>query len=322
MSGKKLMQKNSAYSTLVFFDTQDMALTGLELKNYLIHTPPSVPPPQGEGKAGTGSHSSPLRGEDKGGGEILSEIESTITVELSGKVEHREGLYFLRGRAELIAERKHRYQISLLRFAKTKKYLRFLRHLPYVRAVALSGSQALLNSESVSDIDLFIITKKNRIWLTRALVSAYFQLVGQRRYAERIAGRFCLNHYLADDTEITDDRNLYTAVEYASLLPVIGGDTLKRFWQKNQWIKGYLPNVRYERAVPFFDFRFSVAGKILELILDYTIAPVLNYLLGIYQKHRIRRQENILVSDNELSFHPGSHGQKVLVAYREALTKQ
>lgn len=247
-----------------------------------------------------------------------AEVENyAVLGEENGNVENKDGLYFLSGRQELVYQRRMKYRITLERLRKAKKYLRFLRHFPYLRAVALSGSAALLNSTPESDIDLFIITKRNRVWIARALVSAYFQIIGERRHGHLAAGRFCLNHYLAEDTEITEDRNLYTAVEYASLLPVLGAAQLEKFWQKNGWIKEHLPHAQFTKGLPFFGFTSSRASRVLELFMDYTLAPALNYLLGLYQKHRIRRQEHILVSDDELSFHPGSHGQKVLALYKK-----
>jgi predicted nucleotidyltransferase len=285
MTGKKLMPQIS-HKTLAFFDAQDLALTSAEAANY------NIAPSPGEGREAVG-------------GERLRSS--------------RDGLFFLSGRENLIQLRKQRYKISLTRLRKAKKVLYWLRFFPYIRGVAISGSLALLNSDEKSDIDLFIIAKKNRIWLTRAMVSAYLQALGQRRHGRLVQNRFCLNHYLTADMAIDNDRNLYTAVEYASLLPVIGSSEFEKFWVKNGWIKDYLPNAVYTSKVPFFDIKLSSGQKSLEYLLDFLIAPVLNYLLGVYQKHRIKLQDYIFVSDDELSFHPGSRGQKVLAKYKQSL---
>ena len=305
----------------------------LEIKNYLVNDNPSPARLASESVAGRLPPLS-LRGgvpplNIRGGeGELLlAEIEQTIKSELVNKVAHSRGLYFLRGRQALVDQRREKYRMSLLRFRKAKTHLRPLRFFPYLRAVALSGSQALLNVTADSDIDLLIITKKNRIWLARALVSLYFQVLGQRRHDQNIAGRFCLNHYVAEGRTLAEDRNLYTALEYANLLPVLGAENLAKFWQKNPWIKEYLPAAASEAAVPFFDppprrasFRFSRLQKIFEISLDFTLGPILNYTLGRYQKHRIRKQHYILVSDDELSFHPGSRGQQVLESLKAKLS--
>lgn len=285
----------SVYRTLVFFDAEDLSLTLLEIRAYLVAGKEPLPDVS------------------------LSALEQVLSRELSGQTHSAGGLYFLAGRRKLTELREARYRISLKRLRKCQKYLRFLRFVPYLRAVAISGSLALLNSEEDSDIDLFLITKKNRIWITRLLVSAYFQILGLRRYQMRIAGRFCLNHYVCEGALISQDRNLYTAVEYASLLPVLGHDRLKKFWQDNDWLKDFLHDPAPEIAETFFRFGFSRWQKVFETVLEYTIGPLLNRVSGHFQKKRIILQEHILVSDEELSFHPGSRGQKVLAKYREKL---
>jgi len=283
MTGKKSTLANSIYSTVVFFDAQDLPLTLLEIKSNLL-------------KSENGS---------------LSEIESTLQTELQDDVEHQSGLYFLRGRRNLVENRQSRYQVSLLRFIRARRMLKPLRFFPYLRAVAISGSLAIGNSQDSSDIDLFIVTKNNRIWLSRFLVSVYFQILAARRHGDKIRNRFCLNHYVTEDSVITEDRNLYTAAEYASLLPVLGLPAVEKFWQKNPWIRGYLQDPVPDPGASF-GFAFGVIQKPLEFVWDWTIAPALNHLLGVYQKNRIRMQDYILVSDRELSFHPGSRGQQIL----------
>src|SRR3989344_7692982 len=273
------MLKNSIFRTLAFFDAQDLPLTLLEVQNY-------------------------LSGADQKISVSLTDIQQCIAGELHGRVEHSRGLYFLKGRENLVRLRTKRYPEALQRFRKAKQYLWGLRFMPYVRGVAISGSQALLNNTETSDIDLFIITRKNRIWITRALVSLYFQILGQRRHGSKIQSRFCLNPYIASDTEITDDRNLYTAVEYARLLPVLGEREFQKFWKENQWTLEYLQTRALEQSNEFFHFRFSRLQKILETVLDFTVARLLNYSLGLYQKNRITVRSHILISDCELSFHP------------------
>ncbi|TSA46276.1 hypothetical protein D4R52_00840 [bacterium] len=247
---------------------------------------------------------------------MLSDIEITIKSELSDKIVHKDGLFFLNGREQLVELRKARYKISFAHFRKARKYLKGLRFIPFLRCVAISGSQALLNSDAKSDIDLFIITDKNRIWLARMFVSLYFQVLGQRRHGGKIAARFCLNHYLALNALIEKDRNLYTAVEYASLVPALGISEFRNFLRQNHWITDYLASPVFEASNNFFNIEFSRLQTFFEKILDWSVAPLLDRLLGHYQKKRIRMQEHILVSDSELSFHPGSRGQTVLARFQ------
>lgn len=290
------MLKFQIFKTLAFFDAQDLPLTLMEIKAYLR----------------------PAK---------LSEIEKILETELQDQISSTHGFYFLKGREELTKSRISRYRASLLRFRKCRKFLSPLRFFPYVRAVAVSGSQALLNVQASSDIDLFITTKKNRIWLTRLVVSLYFQILGQRRHGDKTANRFCLNHYLGEGLTITQDRNLYTAVEYASLIPIVGHEVLEKFWRENGWIGEYMKGGGYGGLNAFTTlpknitetFKFPLQ-KLFEFLFGIVfIAPLFNFLSGLYQKRRIRMEEHILISDSELSFHPGSRGQKVLQRFEKRL---
>ncbi len=291
----------SILKTLAFFDAQDLPLTLMEIRAYLI-----TPLPLSL---------------STGGGESLAEIQNTLSSELASKVQYAEGFYFLFGRERLVRLRQERYPISLSRYRKAKKHLLALRIFPYLRAVAISGSLALLNSSRNSDIDLFVLTRKNRIWFVRMLMSLYFHILGKRRHGVRIADRFCLNHYLCEGHEIAQDQNLYTAAEYANLISVLGEKWLEKFWRQNQWVKGYLFSPATPSTSSSFPFRTRKLGRgevrsLAEFFFEITgMGPLLNYFSGIYQKHRIKMQEYILVSNEELSFHPGSRGQKVLATY-------
>ncbi|MDP3741419.1 MAG: hypothetical protein Q8R08_03810 [bacterium] len=297
----------SIYHTLAFFDAQDMPLTLMEIKDYLVHNPLNPPYLKGETRA------------------LVTEIELIIDDELGGMISHDSGFYFLAGRQGLVEIRNQKYRSSLKNFRKIKKYLHPLRFFPYLRAVAISGSGVLLNSTEDSDIDLFVLTKKNRIWFSRFLVSFYFQIIGQRRHGNKVKARFCLNHYVCEGLTLEKDRNLYTAVEYASLIPVLGEAVLKKFWQENLWIKDYLSFPAWSATSPFFPLPIGRGTKrvrgFTEAIFELTgLGHLLNWLAGIYQKKRIKMQEHILVTDQELSFHPGSRGQKVLARFQSKIS--
>ena len=47
---------------------------------------------------------------------------------------------------------------------------------PYVRGIAISGSLSKNFADAESDIDLFIITEKNRLWIARTLMHCFKKL--------------------------------------------------------------------------------------------------------------------------------------------------
>ena len=59
-------------------------------------------------------------------------------------------------------------------FLKAQKHIRNLRFIPWLRYVAIWNSVAMKSSHEKSDIDLFVITEKNRLWLVRICMTFYF----------------------------------------------------------------------------------------------------------------------------------------------------
>jgi hypothetical protein len=279
----------SVLETLVFFDAQKRPLSLLEILLYL-----------GKSREQTS----------------LNRISRLLETELEGDVETDGVFYCLKGKKHLLRERHERYRTSLRRMRKSKKYIYFLRFLPFVRGVAVSGSQALLGSRASSDIDLFIITARNRIWLARTFVTLFFQLTGSRRHGNKTRDRFCLNHYIDEEVRIEKDKNLYTAALYASFLPAFGLEHFQEFYKKNQWTKDYLNRPIGSPANNFFGYARARGQRAFELVLDLTmLAPLFNRLSRLYQKSRIAKQDFVYVSDKELSFHPNSRGQNILAEF-------
>ncbi len=201
-------------ATVRYFDVQDHPVTLLEVWKYLL--------------AGQASAT-------------IGEVLAVLSGELAGTVETLNGFYFLTGRSSLVAQRLRNNFYATPRLKRASRYLRHVRHVPFIEAVALTGSEALANSKHGSDIDLFIITQPRRMWLGRLAITVYFQLTGLRRHGVHVADRFCLNHYVAGSHCLGSDHNVYTAVEYTSLIPYFGGGATYEFQRQNLgWISEYL----------------------------------------------------------------------------------
>lgn len=299
MTGMDQYLTRSILKTLAFFAAQDQALTVVELHCYLLRVDPD-------------QRSCTLAETEQGVGRLAGE----------SLVIYRKGLVALIGQEELVDLRHTRYINSMRLLRKAGRWIRGLRHVPYVRAAAISGSVAHLNASGVSDIDLLIITDPKRMFLARFLVSVYFQLFGGRRYGEKIAGRFCLNHYLAGPHKLDQDRNEYTATEYVSLLPVFGKDTLKEFHTCNRsWLAAVLLRSEPAETHVYNDTKVSFFQRVTEAVL-WMISGPFERLAAALQKSRIRKGDYILVSSHELSFHPNSKGQRVLARFRQILSTQ
>lgn len=119
-----------------------------------------------------------------------------------------------------------------------EKVASLLSCFPYVRGVAISGSLSKNFADENSDIDLFIITAKNRLWIARTLMHIFkkFTFLVNKQHL------FCMNYYVSEDGLEIVEKNLYTAVEIATLMPLQGDIAFENFYAANSWITNYLPN--------------------------------------------------------------------------------
>jgi predicted nucleotidyltransferase len=125
---------------------------------------------------------------------------------------------------------------------KTKKYAKLLSWIPWILFVWVWNSVAMNTAHKDSDIDLFIITKKNRLWITRIITTLFFSLIGQRKTAHNHKELFCLSFFITEEAldfstfAIKNDIYLYFRVLY--MKPIVDiNNTYHRFLQANKsWI--------------------------------------------------------------------------------------
>ena len=102
---------------------------------------------------------------------LLSEMRKENLLKSSGD-------YFLSpfSSIETIAKRESGNKMALEMMPVAIKWGRRLYKFPYVRSVSLSGSLSKNYFDSHSDIDFFIVTKNNRLWVCRTLLILYWKL--------------------------------------------------------------------------------------------------------------------------------------------------
>jgi predicted nucleotidyltransferase len=142
-----------------------------------------------------------------------------------------------------------------------KKVAQILARFPFVEGVAISGSLSKNFATESSDIDLFIITSPNRLWLARTLMHAFKKL----SYLVHCEHLFCMNYFIDLEGLEIEEKNIYTAIEVVTLIPLHGESVFKKFRSANSWSKSFLPNhfLRVSKAeMPKFSFPKFVLEKI------------------------------------------------------------
>jgi hypothetical protein len=145
-----------------------------------------------------------------------------------------------------------------------------------VRAVAVSGSLSKNFVDEKGDIDFFIITKANRLWIARS----FMHLFKKFTYLVGMQHSFCMNYYVDENSLEIIEKNIYTATEVKTLLGVAGSKTLNGFFATNQWAVKWLPN--FQTVTTGAKQSRSAIQKFIEWILDNRAGDKLdNYLFSV-----------------------------------------
>ena len=160
---------------------------------------------------------------------------------LQATVDHRDGLFFPRGRADLAVTRARREAFSRQMLERDRRILSLVSAMPFVRMVALSGSLAHLNAEGVADLDLFMITSARRVWSVTLTILIVGRLLGWRK-------RLCMNYVISERRMAIEPADLFSANQIIHLRPVMGWTTYLRFLQANPFVSQWYPNFRAVRS--------------------------------------------------------------------------
>lgn len=192
------------------------------------------------------------------------ELEGSLALlEHAGWIKYTDEFYFLRDDPSLIARRQQGNKRAIPQLAIAGKSGTFLSGFPYVRAIGISGSLSKNFADEKSDIDFFIITAKNRLWLARTCMHIF------RKFAF-LAGKhnwFCMNYYVDEDALEIKEKNHFTAMELITLLPVKGKKYFDAFYKANEWAKHFFPMYNIH-TVEIREAKNNLLKKLVEKIFN------------------------------------------------------
>jgi hypothetical protein len=259
---------------------------------------------------------------------------------LHAAIDFREGFFFLRGRADLIHERRRREARSRAFLRRHRTLLRGITWLPYVRMVALSGSIAHLNLENGGDLDLFIVTRGRHVWSVTVLVVILSKLLRRRRTV-------CANFVIADTRLALDQDDLFTASQVVHLKPVSGADVFFELLRANRFVGRFYPNFHPAAGASLAGFaeargRFRrrsapaelppsgpIAARLkasIECLFQFPSRAVESFCRHAYRAY-LRRQaaswsspEQVRLDDEVLKLHTRSHRQSVMERFERLVS--
>ena len=128
----------------------------------------------------------------------LAEIEECLqnSPKLKKIIATQSGFYFLKKRKEIIQTRLERYNLADKKFQIALRAVRIFKYLPFIKLVAVCNNLGYANAREESDIDLFVITAKNRLWFVRFFLIAIIYALGLRPPKAKVKDKICLSYYV------------------------------------------------------------------------------------------------------------------------------
>jgi predicted nucleotidyltransferase len=142
------------------------------------------------------------------------------------------------------------------------KRARFIAKFPYVEAVGVSGSLSKGYYDDESDIDFFVITKPNMLWICRTILMLYKKifLFNSRKY-------FCVNYFISTVKLEIEEKNRFTATELKTLIPMQGKEVFEKFYNSNLWIKTYFSKFEVD-LLAVKDAKKPFLSKVIEVVFN------------------------------------------------------
>jgi len=168
----------------------------------------------------------------------------------------------------------------------------FLSKFPFTKAIAVSGSLSKNFATEKTDIDFFIITAANRLWIARTCMHLYKKLtflMGRQHW-------FCMNYYVDEAALEITEKNIFTATEIVTLIPMQGKSSFHDFVTRNEWTKTYFP-LRQFLASSTPEIKRGAVRRSFEKVLSGRLGDTLDkWLMNItdrrWQKKAKRKKLN------------------------------
>jgi hypothetical protein len=164
----------------------------------------------------------------------------------------------------------------------------FLYQFPFVRGIGISGSLSKNFADQHTDIDFFIITRTNRLWIARTLMHLFKKLTfitGHQHW-------YCMNYYIDEEAMLIEEQNIFTATELITLLPVCGNGTMDRFYDENNWAAEFFPNQQLGRQSILLS-RSGWFKKAVEWLFNNKLGNAIDNMLMRITARRWKKKEQL-----------------------------
>lgn len=251
-------------------------------------------------------------------------LEGLESLKAAGRVYQFGEYYSIQNDPALVSRRENGQKKALESYRKAQKNARLISRFPFVRGVFISGSMSKGVLGDDGDIDYFIVTKPDRLWISRTLLILYKKvfLFNSRKF-------FCVNYFVDEESLKIPEENLFTATEIITILPMVNSSLYDSFQQENPWVSEYYPNAEPRSCDETDTLEKRFLGKTMERFLagrfgDRMDTRFMRMTLKRWQRkfgHFSPSEFDLVMKTTKRrsKHHPSNFQQRVLESYQEKL---
>lgn len=301
--------KKNILSTICYYDVMDYPLTVFEIWKHLLSAENTAVEERISLK------------------DVIMELKDN---NLGRFIESENGMYFLKGRNQLVNQRIARSKISALKIRRMKGAIYFLKMAPFVRMILVTGRLAMKNARPKSDWDVLVVLRENRIWIGRTCITVLAHILGKRRHHNKIRNRICFNYFITTNSLEIRNKDFYSASEYFFCFPLFDAKNyFQRFQIRNSWIRKYKPNYYLSLKKNLVSSADTKPTKFFRILLENLFDwDFLEKYLEKVEIEKIRKNPKtnnadslIDVSKDALIFLPHPHGPVVFEKFKNKMTE-
>lgn len=196
-----------------------------------------------------------------------SDVQTKLDSLVNDSVLFRLGKFYSpQNNPELEVRRVKGNNLARQYLSLARKRAKLISNFPFVRAVMISGSLSKEYMGEKSDFDFFIVTEKKRLWIARTLLVMYKRifLFNSHKY-------FCVNYFVDSAHLEIEEKNLFTATELATLIPIVDEGHYPALMNTNRWLATFFPNYSPRTLVDTLPLDQNKVKGLLESVINLQI---------------------------------------------------
>ena len=203
--------------------------------------------------------------------------------------------FSLQNNENIFIKRKIRNDKAKIFLERAKKISQIIGKMPFVRSVMISGSLSKNCIDDTSDIDYFIITAPQKVWIVHSLLVFY------RKFFLKNKKELCCNYTIDTLSLEMKHRTKYVATEITTVLPTFGQEIYHEFIKNNDWVKTFFPHfVLKENENKTNHLKASFWSNLLKKSIEKCLNNAIGTYLNLFLMRRVEKRWRKFHKDNAL----------------------